>query len=158
MSLDELKIQLERQEQVQTQIQQRQDIFEDQIIKRVREIQKYSKGLNILIRKNVMTDIQKLKETTIDADTPDAAAESVSAMKTNNDDILNIISNFKEQLANQSQEMYALADKVDNQDQMVENMQINIDTDISTKYGLHEEKLQQMQQQLNEFAETALAN
>jgi|TARA_B110000285_G_C15108485_1_gene609514 biotin operon repressor len=41
----------------QSQLTQRLDIFEEEIIKRVREIQKYSKGLNSLIRKNVMADL-----------------------------------------------------------------------------------------------------
>lgn len=44
------------------QITQRIDIFEEEIIKRVREIQKYSKALNTLVRKNVMVDLSNLEE------------------------------------------------------------------------------------------------
>lgn len=44
------------------QVTQRIDIFEEEIIKRVREIQKYSKALNTLVKKNVMEDIKKLEE------------------------------------------------------------------------------------------------
>jgi hypothetical protein len=46
--------QLSRVEQIQVQLSRRVDIFEEEIIKRVREIQKYSKGLNQIIRKNVI--------------------------------------------------------------------------------------------------------
>lgn len=38
-------------EQIQVQLSRRVDIFEEEIIKRVREIQKYSKGLNQVMRK-----------------------------------------------------------------------------------------------------------
>jgi len=41
-------------------LNQRIDIFEEEIIKRVREIQKYSKGLNTLIRKTIMPDIDRI--------------------------------------------------------------------------------------------------
>ena len=44
------------------QFSQRINIFEDEIIKRVREIQKYSKGLNTLVRKSVMPDLEKVQE------------------------------------------------------------------------------------------------
>lgn len=44
------------------QITQRIDIFEEEIIKRVREIQKYSKALNTVVRKTVMVDIKNLEE------------------------------------------------------------------------------------------------
>ena len=47
---------------MQAQAAQRIDIFEEQIIKRVREIQKYSKGLNQVIKKNVLTEIENMKE------------------------------------------------------------------------------------------------
>ena len=108
---------------MQIQLQQRQDVFEDQIIKRVREIQKYSKGLNILIRKNVMADISKLKENISEA----PAGRGPQKAESNSDDILNIIGNFKEQLVNQGQEVLAMAEKVEDHGELVENMQLNMD-------------------------------
>ena len=50
-----------KQENTSNQLSQRLDIFEEEIIKRVREIQKYSKGLNSLIRKNVMPEAEDQK-------------------------------------------------------------------------------------------------
>ena len=126
---------------MQTQLQQRQDVFEEQIIKRVREIQKYSKGLNILIRKNVMADISKLKENINEAPTGKGPQKAESS----NDDILNIISNLKEQLANQGQEVLAMAEKVEDNDELVENMQINMDSEIKTKYKMLDERLLKLQ-------------
>jgi len=53
-----------------------------------------------------MADVEKLKE---QQEKPTEAAEST---KPASDDMLNIISNLKEQLANQSMEVMALAEKV----------------------------------------------
>lgn len=60
--LGEQKNALRNFETHQMQISQRIDIFEEEIIKRVREIQKYSKALNTLVRKNVMPDVKRLEE------------------------------------------------------------------------------------------------
>jgi len=53
-----------------------------------------------------MADVEKLKE---EQEKPSKAVEGA---KPANDDMLNIISNLKEQLANQSMEVLALAEKV----------------------------------------------
>lgn len=90
-----------------------------------------------------MADVEKLKE---DQEKPTEAEEGAKPVS---DDMLNIISNLKEQLANQSMEVLALADKVQDHDQLFDNMQINIDTDIGTKYGLLEARLEQFEEQIN---------
>lgn len=90
-----------------------------------------------------MADVEKLKE---QQEKPTEAAEST---KPASDDMLNIISNLKEQLANQSMEVMALAEKVQDHDQLFDNMQINIDTDINDKYGLLDARLEQFQEQIN---------
>ena len=61
-SFNNLKTQVKNNELNQMQLNQRIDIFEEEIIKRVREIQKYSKGLNSVLRKNVMPELVALQE------------------------------------------------------------------------------------------------
>jgi hypothetical protein len=58
---DEIMRLLQKHQTCQNQLNQRLDIFEEEIIKRVREIQKYSKGLNSLVRKSVMPDLQAVQ-------------------------------------------------------------------------------------------------
>ena len=53
---------INKQEISTQQISQRIDIFEEEIIKRVREIQKYSKGLNQQITKKIGPEVDKNKE------------------------------------------------------------------------------------------------
>mmetsp|Transcript_41838 Transcript_41838/g.63989 ORF Transcript_41838/g.63989 Transcript_41838/m.63989 type:complete len:109 (+) Transcript_41838:2199-2525(+) len=61
-NLSAIQTQVQKQENFQGQISQRMDIFEEEIIKRVRDIQKFSKGINQVIRKSVIPDIQALKK------------------------------------------------------------------------------------------------
>ena len=88
-----------------------------------------------------MADISKLKENINEAPTGKGPQKAESS----NDDILNIISNLKEQLANQGQEVLAMAEKVEDNDELVENMQINMDSEIKTKYKMLDERLLKLQ-------------
>ena len=88
-----------------------------------------------------MTDISKLKENINEA----PVGKGPQKTESNNDGMLNIISNFKEQLANHGQEMLAMAEKVEDHDELVENMQINMDSEIKTKYKMLDERLLKLQ-------------
>ena len=84
-----------------------------------------------------MADISKLKENINEV----PAAKGPQQAEGNNGDILNIISNIKEQLANHGQEVLAIAEKVEDHDELVDNMQMNMDLEIKTKHKTLDERM-----------------
>ena len=48
--INSINLQIKEQETAKAQVTQRMNIFEDEIIKRIREIQKFAKSVNTLVR------------------------------------------------------------------------------------------------------------
>lgn len=118
------------------QISQRIDIFEEEIIKRVREIQKYSKALNTLVRKNVMVDLEKLEQRVGSLAQEQGAKLEQKEAKQDKQDLNLEAEELKQMLEGQNEE--------------IEQFKQNVELHLENKFMMIQQHLEQVDEQLRE--------
>lgn len=104
----------------------------------MREIQKYSKGLNSLLRKNVMPDL---------ALTVDKVAKiELGELPKQKPKIDTNVINQDEEMRQLEDKMNEMQIQMSQQETTIQNMQINIETDINTRCNMLELKIEDLPQ------------